>query len=107
MDSLLRQQEIDRNLSKAVLHYRERGEAYAVTERDYRVALAKKMLELKTQGMSVTLIHDLSRGDEEVSNKKLQRDIALSALESLKEAINVMKLQLRILREEITEDRRG
>ena len=47
----------------------------AQTEHDYRIALAKKIMELRTDGTAVTIIKDLSQGDKIIANVKLEREI--------------------------------
>lgn len=60
------------------------GNAMAKTERDYRVALQQAILTRKAEGMSVTLISDLARGD--TADLKLQRDAAEAQYKSAIEA---------------------
>lgn len=66
-------------------------ESYAQAEHDYRVALAKKMTELKLSGEKVTIISDLSRGDEVVAGLKKDRDIAEGVLDACKSSIRSMQ----------------
>jgi len=65
--------------------------AYAESEHNYRVALAKKMTELKLKGEKVTIISDLSRGDEVVAGLKKERDIADGVLDACKSSIRSMQ----------------
>ena len=69
------------SLNYAIKELGVRGQAKAKAERDYRVALAKKMLELRAEGTPVTIISDLCRGDEEIARLKMERDIAESLYE--------------------------
>ena len=48
----------------------------ATTEKLYRKALAKKIIELRDQKIPATLINDLAKGDEEVSEYRFARDLA-------------------------------
>lgn len=84
-------------LDAAIKQLGIRGRTYAQAERDYRVAMRKKILEERANGTPVTIISDLCRGDDAVAKLRLERDIALTVYESAKEAINGYKLQIRIL----------
>lgn len=84
-------------LDKAISQLGVRGKAYAQAECDYRVALSKKILEYRADGMPVTIISDICRGLPEIARLRLERDIALTVYESAKEAINGYKLQIKIL----------
>ena len=66
-------------------------QAYAQAEHNYRVALAKKMTELKLNGEKVTIISDLSRGDDVVAGLKKERDIADGILDACKSSIRSMQ----------------
>lgn len=88
-------------LEKALSEFSKRGRAYAEAEQSYRVALAQKMLVLRDQGFPATLIGDLARGDKEVARLKLDRDCSEAVYDSAREAINVYKKQIDVLREQI------
>lgn len=84
-------------LDTAIKQLGIRGRAYAQAEHDYRVAMRKKILEERANGTPVTIISDLCRGDPDVAQLRIERDIALTVYESAKEAIQTYKLQIRIL----------
>ena len=75
-------------LDAAVKQLGTRGRAFAEAERDYKIALAKKILEMRDKGTPVTIISDLCRGEKEIARLRFERDCA---------AINSYKLQLRLL----------
>ena len=84
-------------LDAAIRQLGIRGRAYAEAERNYRVAMRKKVMEERANGTPVTIMSDLCRGDPEIANLRLERDIAQTVYESAKEAIQTYKLQIRIL----------
>lgn len=84
-------------LDTAIRQLGIRGRAYAQAERDYRLAMRKKILEERANGTPVTIISDLCRGDPDVAKLRFERDTALTVYESAKEAIQTYKLQIRIL----------
>lgn len=52
------------------------GKAKARTEREYRIAKAKKILALREKGVPVTIIGDIVKGDEAISLLAYKRDCA-------------------------------
>ena len=83
---------------------REAGRRKAQAEHDYRVALAKRMWELRSQGTPVTVLGDLSRGDEAVALLRLRRDAAESDYWTSQEAIKVGKIRVRTVAEQIARE---
>lgn len=104
MEILLELQSQMKLLDASLKQYRKTGTDYAQTEHDYKVALSKKVLELRAEGQAVTLIQLIAYGDKEVALKRLQRDIALATYEANKEAINVKKLQVKVLQAQIEKE---
>ena len=60
---------------------KEAAETLATAERFYRVALAKRILELKAEGMPATVCQDLARGDKTVADLRYERDVAQGVLD--------------------------
>lgn len=86
-----------RMLDVAISELRRRGQKYAEAERDYRVALAKQMLTERDNGMPVTIISDICKGKSEIAQLRFRRDCAEVLYKSAMEAINSMKLQIRLM----------
>ena len=84
-------------LTKAVSELKERGRNYATAYKNYRMLLAKELLKLRDEGMAVTIAYDVARGKEEIASAKEQEIITESLYKSCSEAINVYKLQLKVL----------
>lgn len=74
-----------------------RGRAYAEAESNYRQALATKILELRAEGMPVTITPDVARGTKEIAELKLERDCAEALFKAAQESIQVNKLRIKIL----------
>lgn len=91
-------------LDAALQQLGNRGRAYAQAERDYRMALAKKILAERDKGTPVTIISDVCRGDREIAGLKFNRDVAETVYDAAKEACNVYKLEIRTLDEQITRE---
>ena len=101
MDDYKKLEELNAYLTKALELYKQRGSEYANAYKNYRVALTKKLLLLRDDGIPVTILGDLARGDENVAELKRQEIIAESLYKSCQEAINSYKLQIRVLYEQI------
>lgn len=101
MDDYKKLEELNAYLTKALEQYKQRGSEYANAYKNYRVALTKKLLLLRDDGIPVTILGDLARGDENVAELKRQEIIAESLYKSCQEAINSYKLQIRTLTEQM------
>lgn len=95
------------NLNKAIKELKERGQAKAKAERDYRVELSKEILKLRAEGMPVTIISDVCRGNEKIANLKMERDIAESLYESNMQYIYSTKINIEIVQKQIEATMRG
>lgn len=73
----------------------------AKAEREYRVALQKEMLRLKTEGYKVTIIPDMARGNETVANLRLNRDIVESTYYCCRDGIKYLETEIDILRSQL------
>lgn len=79
----------------------KRGRAYAEAEKAYRIALRQEILKERDKGTPVTVISDICRGNEDIATKKFQRDVAETTYKAAMEAINIYKLEVNLLREQI------
>ena len=91
-------------LDAAVKALRPRGEKKALTEHAYRVALSKRLLELRAAGQPVTHLLEIAKGEVEIAMLRLERDIAEALYESAQEAINVQKLKIRVLENQLSRE---
>lgn len=66
---------------------RDAWQDYASKEQSYRVALAKRITELRAEGIAATTCGDLARGDEKVSALKFARDVAEGVREAAQSAL--------------------
>lgn len=88
-------------LEVALKECKNRGRAAAEAEQKYRMKLAEKILALRDQKLPATLIGDLARGDKDVAMLKFERDCAEVVYDNAREAVNVYKRQIDVLREQI------
>lgn len=81
---------------------RETGTAYAEAERDYKITLRQEALKLRSEkGMAITLIQQVVYGVPEVADKRFKRDVAEAIFVANKEAIQTIKLQIRIMENQL------
>lgn len=74
----------------------------AEAERNYRVAVRKEILNLRLEKIPTTIINDLVRGNKEVSELRLKRDIAESDYYTCISAIENLRLDIEVLRSKLT-----
>ena len=90
-----------RLLDKAIQELSVRGRSCAQAEEDYRVALAERILAERDKGTPATICSDICRGDRRIAKLRFERDCAEVVYKSALEAINSMKLQIRMLDNQI------
>lgn len=84
---------------------RETGTAYAEAERDYKITLRQEALKLRSEkGMAITLIQQVVYGVPEVADKRFKRDVAEAIYRANQEAINTIKLQIRVLEGQLSRE---
>ena len=93
-----------RQLDISIKELRKNGTAYAQAEYDYKVELSQKALKFKEGGMPVTLIQLVIYGDKDVAKKRFNRDVAEAVYKANQEAINSVKLQLRLIENQISRE---
>lgn len=90
-----------KQLEKSVLDLRENGTNYAKAERDYKILLRQECLKLRDEGMAIGMIDKTCYGLPSVAEARYLRDVARTVYEANQDAINSLKLQIRILDEQI------
>ena len=91
-------------LEQALKTLRQNGIALAQAEKDYKEMVSKEVLRLRDEGMAVTLIAQVIYGLPTISTLRFQRDCAKSVYEANVEAINVKKLQIRLIEAQINRE---
>ena len=101
MDLLNDLQNLTKQLSNSLKQLRINGMKLAEAERDYKIAVNKKALELRSQDMPVTLISQVIYGYDDIAQLRFLRDSADVVYRANQEAINTLKLQIRIIESQI------
>lgn len=92
-------------LTASIKKLRTNGEKLAEAERDYKITLRKEALILRTgEDMPVTLINQVIYGVPEVAEKRFKRDVEQANYDANKEHINICKLKLRILENQLSRE---
>ena len=89
-------------LNTSVKALRKYGQELAECEKNYKVTLRQEALKLRTEkDMAVTLINQIVYGIPEVADKRFKRDVAQTMYSVALENINSIKLQMRILENQL------
>lgn len=100
--NLLSELQRDRDLMrKAVAECTDRGRVLARAEAEYQEAKNIRVLEMKDERVPATLIQLLIKGDPKVNEKLFRRDVARVDYDSARDAVNVYKLDARLLEQQI------
>jgi hypothetical protein len=100
-DLFLELQEKIKLLDSALGLLGKRGRDHAQAEHDYRVALAERMIREKEAGKPATILSDICRGASDIALLKFQRDCMEVSYKSALEALNVYKIQVKVLNEQL------
>lgn len=88
-------------LEVSVKHLRKTGTAFAEAERDYKIALNKKALQMRDDGQAVGMISLIIYGERDIAELRFKRDVAETVYKANQEAINAIKVHINVLREQI------
>ena len=97
-------QQKTRQLDTSVRELRKSGTEYAKAERDYKVLLRQEVLKLRDDGVAVGLIDKVCYGIPAVAEARFHRDVAKTVYEANMEAINSIKLRMRLIDGQISRE---
>lgn len=98
-------QDMTQKLNVSIKTLASNGRALAEAERDYKITLRQEALKLRQEkGMPVTLIQQIIYGVPEVADKRFKRDVAEAMYNTNQEYINTMKLQIRIIENQLNRE---
>ena len=90
-----------KQLDYSVKELRKSGTAYAEAEKAYKIKLREWCLRLRSQDMPIGLIDKTCYGIPEIAELRFKRDCARVVYDANKDAINAIKLELRILENQV------
>jgi hypothetical protein len=88
----------------ALEEMRSAGRKLAHTEFEYKRALRMEVLKERAKDTAVGIIDKIIYGEETVSMTRLRRDIALTDYETSKELIMMLKLDIKIIENQIARE---
>lgn len=88
-------------LEISIRELRKNGTAYAEAERKYKMLLREECLKLRDEGMAIGMIDKTCHGIESVANARFERDVADAVYKANQEAINSIKLQMRLIESQL------
>ena len=90
-----------KQLDVSIKQLRKSGTEYAEAEKDYKILLRAECLKLRDSGMAIGMIDKTCYGIQSVADARFKRDVAETVYRANLEAINSIKLQLRLLENQI------
>ena len=100
-DLYLELQSKTKQLDVSIRALRKSGTDYAEAERAYKVLLRTECLKLRDEGMAIGMIDKTCYGIPSVAEARFKRDVAEVVYKANLEAINSIKLQMRLIEEQI------
>lgn len=88
-------------LDKSIKQLRTSGTEYARAEREYKVLLRQECLKLRDDGMAIGMIDKTCYGIPSVAEARFKRDVAEAVYKANLEAINSIKLQMRLIESQL------
>jgi len=104
MDLLNELQYLTTQLNNSLKQLRTNGIKLAEAEKEYKIAVNKKALQLRSEDMPVTLISQVIYGYDDIAQLRFLRDSAEVIYNANQEAINTLKLQIRIISNQIDKE---
>lgn len=94
-------QQKTRKLETSIRLLRTNGTAYAQAEKEYKILLRSECLKQRDEGMAIGMIDKTCYGIPAVAEARFKRDVAEAVYKANQEAINSIKLQLRLIESQI------
>ena len=104
MDLITERETKQKQLDKAILDLRGNGTAYAEAERDYKILLRQEVLKLRDEGVAIGVIDKICYGIPSVAEARYKRDVCEAIYKANQEAINSLKLQIRIIDNQVSRE---
>jgi hypothetical protein len=86
-----------KELEYSIKSLRQNGTNYAQREKEYKILLREECLKLRDSGMAIGMIDKTCYGIPSIAEARFKRDVAETIYKANLEAINSIKLQMRII----------
>lgn len=104
MDLYQELQDKIRQLEVSLKELRKSGTNYAQAEKDYKILLRQECLKLRDDGMAIGMIDKTCYGLPSVAEARFKRDVADTVYRANLEAINSIKLQMRLIENQLSRE---
>lgn len=93
-----------KELEISIKSLRQTGTNYAQAEKDYKVLLRQECLKLRDEGMAIGMIDKTCYGIPSVAEARFKRDVSEAVYKANQEAINSIKLQMRLIENQLNRE---
>lgn len=93
-----------KELEVSVKALRKTGTDFAQAEMDYKILLSQEAVKMRNDGTPVTMLPLTIYGLPEVAKLRFKRDVAETIYKANQESINSLKLQIRIIENQISRE---
>jgi hypothetical protein len=90
-----------KSLEISIKRLRTSGTEYANAEKNYKILLRQECLKLRDEGMAIGMIDKTCYGIPSVAEARFKRDVAEAVYKANIEAINSVKLQMRLIESQL------
>ena len=90
-----------KHLETSIRQLRKSGTEYAEAEKNYKILLRQECLKLRDEGMAIGMIDKTCYGIPSVAEARFKRDVAEAVYKANIEAINSVKLQMRLIESQL------
>lgn len=104
MDLNIELEQKRKQLELSIKSLRQKGTSYAEAEKNYKILLRQECLKLRDEGMAIGMIDKICYGIPSVAEARYRRDIAEAIYRANQEAINSIKLEIRIIENQISRE---
>lgn len=101
MELFLELQTKTKQLDMSIKQLRKNGTEYAEAEKAYKILLRQECLKLRDEGMAIGMIDKTCFGIPSVAEARFKRDIAEATYRANLEAIASIKLQMRLIENQL------
>ena len=104
MDLYQELQDKIKQLEISLKELRKSGTNFAQAEKDYKILLRQECLKLRDEGMAIGMIDKTCYGIPGVAEARFKRDVADTVYRANLEAINSIKLQMRLIENQLSRE---
>lgn len=91
-------------LNVSVRALRTTGQDYAKAYTEYRQELSKELLKVREEGIPASMCSDIARGRSHIAKAKFNEICKEAIYKANQESINALKLQIKILNEQLSRE---